>query len=227
MSSGAKPLHDENLTEDLISSELIFKGRFLQIQRDIVLLPSTVSAGGNAVSPNADSAELRRAQIHNSQASREYIKHPGAVMIIPLLDDGRVVVERQYRHPLRQIFTEFPAGRIEHGESPAATAVRELREETGYQAAQIGHFTTIHNAIAYSDERIELYLARGLSLGARSLDDGEFINTEIVTTDWLQAELRAGRLSDVKTQIGLSWLLSYKCGEIPWPTYVPSASIEV
>ena len=212
MSSGAQPLHDENLTEDLISSDLVFKGRFLQIQRDIVLLPPVVSDG---------------AHTRNIQASREYIKHPGAVMIIPLLDDGRVVVERQYRHPLRQIFTEFPAGRIEHGESPSKTAVRELREETGYQTAQIAHFTTIHNAIAYSDERIELYLARGLSLGARSLDDGEFINTEIVTTDWLQAELRAGRLSDVKTQIGLSWLLSYKCGEIPWPTYVPSASIEV
>ena len=202
-------MRDDNLTEDLVSSELVFAGHFLQVQRDVVQLPPSPPG------------------FTNQQASREYIKHPGAVMIIPLLDDGSVVVERQYRHPLRRIFTEFPAGRIEVGESPAKTAVRELREETGYQAAQIAHFTTIHNAIAYSDERIELYLARGLTLGKRSLDNGEFINIEIVTTQWLQAELRAGRLSDVKTQIGLSWLLSYKCGEIPWPLYVPSTSIEV
>ena len=212
MINNGQPLQDDNLTEDLVSSELVFKGRFLQVQRDIVVLPN---------SPSSD-IDLRSAS-----AYREYIKHPGAVMIIPMLDDGRVVVERQYRHPLRQIFTEFPAGRIEAGESPAKTAIRELREETGYHAVQIAHFTTIHNAIAYSDERIELYLAAGLTLGERSLDSGEFINTAIVTTDWLQAELCAGRLSDVKTQIGLSWLLRYKCGEIPWPPYAPSASIAV
>ena len=215
MSADTPPTGDENLTEDLIASDLVFAGRFLQIQRDMVRLPQVLTS------------DTDRSLVRNAQASREYIKHPGAVMVIPLLDDGRVVVERQYRHPLRQIFTEFPAGRIEPHESPAKTAIRELREETGYHAAQIAHFTTIHNAIAYSDERIELYLAQGLSLGERHLDDGEFINTAIVTTEWLQAELRAGRLTDVKTQIGLSWLLSYKCGEIPWPTYVPSASIEV
>lgn len=198
-------MNDSNLAETLDHGSEVFTGRFLRVQRDFVRSP------GQEV--NLPESEL---------ASREYVKHPGAAMVVPLLDDGRVLVERQYRHPTRTIFTEFPAGKIDPGEDPLVTAARELLEETGYRAKEIAHFTTIHNAIAYSDERIELYFARGLDFEGLRLDQGEFINTEAVTAQWLMDELRAGRLTDVKTQIGLWWLLSCQRGELDWPTFGPS-----
>ena len=212
-------LRDDHLSETLITSDEVFAGSFLKVQRDWVNLPQREYPPQNAAQSDAV-ANIK------ATASREYFKHPGGVMIIPLMEDGTVLVERRYRHPHRQIFTEFPAGKIDPHEPPAKTAIRELREETGYHAAQIAHITTIHNAIAYSDERIELYLACGLTQGPQSLDEAEFINTAIVSTDWLKTELRAHRLSDVKTQIGLSWLLSYQCGEVAWPVFVSTAGIE-
>jgi ADP-ribose pyrophosphatase len=203
------PLNDENLIETLIEGQEVFSGRFLRVQRDFVRLPKS-------------STDLETSK----PASREYIKHPGASMVVPLLDDGRVLIERQYRHPNRCIFTEFPAGKIDPGEPPLVTAFRELREETGYEAAEIAHFTTIHNAIAYSDEHIELYFARKLTHEGTQLDAGEFINTEAVTTEWLMNELREGRLTDVKTQIGLWWLVACQRGDIPWPTYVTTQGLQ-
>ncbi len=201
-------MNDQNLIETLVSEAQVFDGRFLKIQRDTVQLPS----------------------VQNSQAdqfsTREYVKHPGAAMVVPLFENGTVLVERQYRHPSRLIFTEFPAGKIDRGEPAIWTAVRELREETGYQAAEIAHFTTIHNAIAYSDEHIELYFARYLTHVGTQLDQGEFINTEAVTVEWLMQEMRQGRLTDVKTQIGLWWLVACQRGDIPWPTYVTTQGLQ-
>jgi len=134
-------------------------------------------------------------------------------MVIPLLADGRVVMERQYRYPLRREFIEFPAGKIDPGEDPLATAKRELREETGYEAQEWTHLTTIHPLIAYSDERIEVFAARKLNLLAPSLEAGEFL--EVFAANPIEALrwVREGRVTDVKTVIGLFWLEKLQRGE--------------
>jgi ADP-ribose pyrophosphatase len=121
---------DRHLREQKVEGGAVFEGRFLKVQRDCVAFPD---------------AHPPQQQL----AYREFVKHPGASMVIPILEDGRVVIERQYRYPHQQVFTEFPAGKIDAGEDPEQTALRELREETGYQAGEIAHLTTIHNAIAY------------------------------------------------------------------------------
>lgn len=173
---------DAHLCETPVSSERVFEGRFLKVDRDIVRLPD------------------------GHETFREHIVHPGAVMMIPLLADGRVVMERQWRHPLRRAFIEFPAGKIDAGEDPLATCHRELREETGYTAERITFLATIHNAISYSDEHIELYLAEGLTAGDAALDDGEFL--DVFTTEPAQVLdwVRDGTITDVKTIIGAFWL---------------------
>lgn len=173
---------DLGLREIKIDSERVFDGGFLHVNRDTVRLPD------------------------GSQTYREYILHPGAVMMIPLLPEGRVVLERQWRHPLERVFIEFPAGKIDAGERPIDTAHRELAEETGYQAAHLEYLCTITNAISYSTERIEIYLATDLTAGPNCLDHGEFL--EIFTADANQVLtwVRDGTITDVKTIIGAFWL---------------------
>ena len=138
--------------------------------------------------------------------NREYIRHPGAVAILPVLDDGRILLERQFRYPNAQVFIEFPAGKIDEGEDHLECAKRELEEETGYTATEWHFVTTIHNAIAYSDEHLELFLARGLTAGEQKLDDGEFLETFTVTVPELMAMVKSGEITDVKTIIGAFWL---------------------
>jgi ADP-ribose pyrophosphatase len=132
---------DSHLRETRIDGELAYDGHFLKVTRDRISLPD------------------------GSETQREFIRHPGAVVILPLLDDGRVLLERQFRYPNDRVFIEFPAGKIDPGEASLATAKRELEEETGYTASEWNFVCTIHNAIAYSDEHLDIFLARGLTAG--------------------------------------------------------------
>lgn len=171
-----------DLTEHAIDGDWTFLGSLLKVRKDRVRLPD------------------------GSEATREYVVHPGAVVIIPLGDDGRLVLERQHRYPMHRDMIEFPAGKIDAGEPPEDTARRELLEETGYTAREWRHLGTIHPVIAYSDERIELYLARGLTHVGAKLDEGEFL--EVFTLDLPEALewVRTGRITDSKTVTGLLWL---------------------
>jgi ADP-ribose pyrophosphatase len=182
---------DAHLREHTVTSEQAYRGHFLDVRRDQVRLPD--GAG----------------------AQREYIVHPGAAMVVPLLDDGRVVVERQWRYPLARVMLEFPAGKLDAGEPPLACAVRELAEETGYRAAEWARAGLLHNAIAYSTEGIEVWFARGLTLGERALDAGEFLDVASASVDELDAMARCGELTDAKTLIGLLWLQNWRAGR--WP----------
>ena len=128
---------DAHLKESKVDGQLVYEGHFLKVQRDTIQLPD------------------------GKHAIREHIRHPGAVVILPLFDDGSVLLERQFRYPLDQVFIEFPAGKIDAGEDHLACAKRELQEETGYTATDWQFVCTIHNAIAYSDEHLDIYLARG------------------------------------------------------------------
>ncbi len=178
----AVPAEDGHLAEATVRSERVFDGVFLHVNRDLVRLPD------------------------GHETHREYILHPGAVMLIPRLEDGRVVMERQWRHPHHKAFVEFPAGKIDAGEPPLDTCARELREETGYVAERFTFLTTIHNAISYSDEHIDLYLADGLTPGEAKLDHGEFLDVFTTTPAQVMAWVRDGTITDVKTIIGAFWL---------------------
>ncbi|MEI7465989.1 MAG: NUDIX hydrolase [Burkholderiales bacterium] len=179
---------DAHLREDRLESKQVFRGSFLDVRCDLVRLPN------------------------GATTSREYIVHPGAVMIVPLLDDGRLVIERQYRYPVAQVMVEFPAGKLEAGEPPLVCAIRELAEETGYRAAEWARAGITHNAIAYSTEGIEIWFARGLTLGVNQLDEGEFLDVSTATLEELEEAARVGTLTDVKTLVGLLWMRHWREG---------------
>jgi ADP-ribose pyrophosphatase len=170
------------VAEEFLEGELVFAGRLLKVHRDRVRLPD------------------------GSEALREYIRHPGAVAIVALFEDGRVVLERQFRYPLAREFIEIPAGKLEPGENHLETAKRELLEETGYVAKDWRRLGLIHNAIGYSDEGIEIWVARGLELREPQLAEGEFLEVFTVPLAEAQAMARDGRITDVKTIAGLLWV---------------------
>ena len=173
---------DSHLRETRLDGETAYDGKFLKVSRDRIRLPD------------------------GTESHREYIRHPGAVVILPLFEDGRVLLERQFRYPNDQVFIEFPAGKIDPGEEHLACARRELEEETGYTASDWRFVCTIHNAIAYSDEHLEIFLARGLTAGTQKLDAGEFLETFTTTVPELLEMVRRGEITDVKTIIGAFWL---------------------
>jgi len=185
------PAADPQLREDGLTGAQVFRGHFLDVRRDEVRLPD------------------------GTTTRREYIVHPGAVMVVPILEDGRLVVERQYRYPMGRAMVEFPAGKLEAGEPPFECAVRELAEETGYSAREWARAGVMHNAIAYSTEHIEVWFARGLTLGAQRLDAGEFVDVATASEDELDALARCGGLTDAKTLVGLLWLARWRAG--CWP----------
>ncbi|PMS35965.1 ADP-ribose pyrophosphatase [Trinickia symbiotica] len=174
--------HDASLTETRLSGETVHKGSFLHVKRDVVRLPD------------------------GKQATREYVQHPGAVMVIPLFDDGRVLLERQYRYPIGRVMVEYPAGKLDDDEDELACAQRELQEETGYTAREWHFLTRIHPIISYSTEFIDIFLARGLTSGERKLDDGEFLETFVTELPQVTEWIRTGAITDVKTIIGTLWL---------------------
>ena len=175
-----------DLTERFVSGEQVFDGTLLKVRRDTVRLPD------------------------GSQGAREYIRHPGAVAIVPLFDDGRILLERQFRYPHGREFIEVPAGKLEPGEPHLETAKRELLEETGYTAKEWQRLGVIHTAIAYTDEAIELFRARKLThLGAK-LDHGEFLETVTVEFEEAVRMIRDGRITDAKTVAALLWVKQFR-----------------
>lgn len=179
---------DEHLMEHPLHQQQVYRGHFLDVRRDTVRLPDGDTAG------------------------REYIVHPGAVMVVPMLDDGRLVMERQCRYPLGQVLLEFPAGKLDPGESRWWCAQRELAEETGYRAAEWACAGQLHNAPAYSNEFIEIWFARGLTLGERHLDRGEFLDVCLMHEHDLDDLAGRGELTDAKTLVALMWLQKWRSG---------------
>jgi ADP-ribose pyrophosphatase len=191
---------DAHLRETTETSEQVWRGRLLDVRRDTVRLPD------------------------GATATREYIRHPGAVVVVPLLEDGRLVLTRQWRHPLARVFVEFPAGKIDRGEAPLACGMRELTEETGYTAAEWARAGVMHNAIGYCDEAIEIWFARGLAEGAARPDDEEFVEAVVLDEAELADRVARGDVTDAKTIAGLLWLQNWRAGRWPlaWMPAPPS-----
>lgn len=195
-------MSDDHLIEHRVAQQELLHGHFLHAFRDTVRLPN------------------------QNLATREYVVHPGAVMVIPMLQmpDGqlRLVMERQYRYPVGQVMTEFPAGKLDAGEDPWLCAQRELMEETGYRAREWAKAGELHPVIAYSTEVIHIWFARDLRLGERQLDSEEFLDVFTATPDELMAWCQQGRVTDAKTLTGALWLQNVLSGA--WPLTWQSVS---
>lgn len=187
---------DQGLREVRLSSETVYQGHFLHAKHDRVRLPD------------------------GREASREYVVHPGAVMIVPLLPDGRLVMERQFRYPVGMTMIEFPAGKFDPGEGALACAQRELREETGFVAKRWARAGVMHPVIGYATEVIEVWFADDLVPGERHLDDGEFLDVFTASQQELEDWMRDGLLTDAKTIVGMMWLRQWRAGAWPldWQT---------
>lgn len=188
---------DRHLVERRESGQEILRGNFLHAFRDTVRLPD------------------------DRTTTREYLVHPGAVMVIPLLTgpDGQtqLVMERQYRYPVGRVMVEFPAGKIDPGEDTWLCAQRELQEETGYTAQEWARAGVTHPVIGYSTEFIEIWFARGLQAGPRALDAGEFLDVITVAPDSLMQWCMQGQVTDAKTLAGALWWQNTHGPLAAWP----------
>ncbi|WP_114974049.1 NUDIX domain-containing protein [Rhodoferax ferrireducens] len=197
-------MNDRHLIEEKLASEELLRGKFLHAFRDTVSLPDGTSA------------------------SREYVLHSGAVMIVPLIEDAsgevRIVLERQFRYPVGQVMIEFPAGKLDSGEDTQACAQRELQEETGYTATEWARAGVLHPVISYSTEFIDIWFARGLSPGQRHLDQGEFLDVFTATPAELLQWCRDGQVTDGKTLTAALWLQNVLSGawDLNWQKTVTS-----
>jgi ADP-ribose pyrophosphatase len=196
---GKRAMDNMHLIETQVSSEKILDGRFLQVHRDTVRLPD------------------------GAHAAREYVVHPGAVMIVAQLDNGNLVLERQYRYPMHAVMLEFPAGKLDPGETSLACARRELLEETGYSARQWARAGMLHPVISYSTEFIDIWFARGLTPGERKLDAGEFLDVFTAPPADLFAWCGSGLVTDAKTLTGVLWLQNLLSGAwtLDWQAAAP------
>jgi len=176
-----KKNNEKRLVEKKLKSDVAFKGSFLQVLRDQVELPN------------------------GKPATREYVLHNGAAMIIPVTDQGQLIMLRQYRYAVQKVFIEFPAGKTDPGEDTLQTAKRELEEEIGMTADQLQFLTTIHPVIGYSNEKIDLYLAKGLKKSKQHLDEEEFLELFEISFEDAMELMKKGDITDVKTMIGLFW----------------------
>ena len=173
-------MEEKKMRETQISSEDLFTGVILNVKRDQVRLPN------------------------GQQSFRELIRHVGAVCVVPVTDDGKVVVERQYRYPIDQVITEIPAGKLDSREEDRLHAAqRELKEETGITADRWTDMGLYYPAAAYSDEKITMYLAQNLHMGKQHLDEDEFLNVELVPLKELVEEILSGKITDGKTQVAI------------------------
>jgi ADP-ribose pyrophosphatase len=179
---------DSHLREHPVSREELLKGKFLHVVRDTVRLPD----GGSA--------------------TRDCVLHPGAVAVVPLLDDGRIVLERQYRYAAGRVVVEIPAGKLDAGEQPLRCGQRELLEETGYVAREWAFAFTMYPTVAYSDEAIEIFFARGLELKEAQLDEGEFLEVFTATPEEFLDWCRDGTIIDSKTLAAAVWIQNVVAG---------------
>ena len=167
------------LTETKIESQQIFSGKILNVRLDRVVLPN------------------------GKEATREVVGHPGAVAVVPVTDDGRVILVRQYRYPVEEILLEIPAGKLDRGEDPDDCARRELEEETGFVAGSLEKLTSFYTAPGFTDEKIHLYIARELVQVVQKLDGDEFIDVEFYSAQTLKELVASNAIKDAKTLIGL------------------------
>lgn len=188
MTQPPAPPDDAHLIETRVASQELLRGNFLHALRDTVRLPD------------------------GKEATREYVIHPGAVMVVAELPDGRLVLERQFRYPVQAVMVEFPAGKLDPGEDSLACARRELLEETGYTARQWARAGVLHPVISYSTEFIDIWFARDLTAGERQLDAGEFLDVFSASADELLQWCRDGRVTDAKTLTGMLWLQNLRAG---------------
>ena len=182
------PDGDLHLREVQILGEDLCDGIFLKMKRDQVRMPD------------------------GKVSIREYLTHPGAVAILAILDDGRVLLERQFRYPIAKTCIEIPAGKLDLSEDPLTCAKRELSEETGYTATKWSYIRRIHPVISYSTEFIDIYLAEGLSSGKSHLDEEEFLDVFAAPLEQLIEWVEQGVITDVKTTISVYWLDRYRRG---------------